>query len=285
MTIHRISMAAYLADPAEQPSLSSSIAHKLITRSPLHAWRDHPRLGGAVREDSGVADIGTVAHDLLLGGEGKICVIDPNNYPSTTGTIPDGWTNKAIRAARDQARANGLTPILAGAMAGARAMVKAAHEFIATSEIAGVFDAGEAELTVIEQIDGVWLRCRPDWMSDRYLLHYKTTKASAAPEAFIRGIMPSMGYDMAMAFYAVCTPMSGRLHRMLVQEQDAPYACSLIALSPALLEISLLKVRRAIALWEQCMLSGTWPGYSSRVHYAEPTPWALAAAESAMSEP
>ncbi len=38
--------AVYFADPAAQPSLTQSIAKILIEKSPLHAWHEHPRLGG-----------------------------------------------------------------------------------------------------------------------------------------------------------------------------------------------------------------------------------------------
>ena len=39
--------AEYHADPAPEPSLSRSLAHTLLTRSPRHAWQAHPRLNPA----------------------------------------------------------------------------------------------------------------------------------------------------------------------------------------------------------------------------------------------
>jgi len=281
--IYNISMAEYLADPCPAPSLSSSCAHTMLTESPMHAWLAHPRLAAQRGDESGAADVGSVAHDLLLGGEGKICIIEA-----------DDWRTKLAKEQRDEARSNGLTPILSKQMGGVRNMVKAARAFLDDSELAGVLERGKPELTIVWQEGDTWCRARPDWMADDrdVVLHYKTTKASASPERFIRGIMPSMGYDLALAFYArgfqavSHRSVTGRppLHVLFVQEQMPPYACSLISLSPAAWSIADLKVERAIKLWQQCLSSGVWPAYSGRVHYAEPTPWQMAAAEADMTE-
>jgi len=291
-----LSMAVYLSDPCPEPSLSSGAAHRIVTRSPLHVWTEHPRLGAGTREESDAADTGTIAHDLLLGGEGKIAVINPADYRSKPtkdnpeGSIPVGWTNSAIRAARDEARANGLTPILAGAMAGAKAMCEEARRFVDQSEIAGVFDEGASEVTMIWREGDAWCRARPDYVNheQKVMLHYKTTRASASPEAFVRGIMIGSGYDVSLAFYRrgfeTLTQQKDFMHVILIQEQTAPYACALVSLDPAAWAIADGKVQRAIALWQQCISSGKWPAYSNRIHYATPTPWQLAEAEEISQE-
>jgi hypothetical protein len=284
--IHRITMAEYIADPCDEPSLSSGVAFKLIHESPLHAWHAHPRLGGRPATLSNVADTGSTAHDLLLGGEGKICEIDPAAYRSKPtkdnpqGNVPVGWTNDAIRAARDLARSNGLTPMLRDDLIVVRSMVKAAREFIAASEIASVFDAGECELTAISHEGETILRTRPDWLNLQHgiSLSYKTTKASAHPDAFGR-IVRSMGYDFGLMFYeralrGAIGKWSGR-HIILAQEQNFPYACSLFELSPDKAELERANVERAINLWRECTASGVWSGYGSQVHTIEPRPWEL----------
>jgi len=289
--IHDMPMAAYLLDPCAAPSLSSGSAHRLLTRSPRHVWATHPRFGGEGSVGTNASDMGTVAHDLLLGGEGKLCIIEPADFRSKPtkdnpdGSIPVGWTNGAIRAARDEARANGLTPILAAEAGAARAMVKVAREFLAQTELVGVLDDGhEAERTVLWQEGTQWMRARPDSMNRRMrvFLHYKTTQASANPDPFIRGIMSSSGYDVALAFYARGARAVGLhewLHVILVQEQAAPYACSLVGMSPVMWSIADQKVERAIGIWSECMRTDHWPAYSTQIHYAEPTAWQLAEAE------
>ena len=73
--IYEMSPANYHADPCPAPSLSSSIARKLLGYSPLHAAHEHPRLNPAfVEVHDEKWDRGTVAHAYLLQGE-KACVL------------------------------------------------------------------------------------------------------------------------------------------------------------------------------------------------------------------
>lgn len=268
-----IPFAQYLADPCPDPSLSSSCAHTLIERSPLHAWYRHPRLGGGVREDTNEADIGTIAHDIVLGGEGNIAIFD----------FPD-WRTKAAQEARDEARAAGKTPILSHKMRPILDMAEAAREFIGTSDtLRDAFANGKAEQTVIAREGKTWLRVRPDWLAgDGTAIHYKTSDGSVRPEDFIRGVMQRYGYGFVLAFYQ--RVMGGGTQLILAQEQNAPYACSLIALTPAKLAIELARVERAIKLWTECMATATWPAYGSRVHLAEPAAWEIAKAEAELLE-
>jgi len=293
----QVPMVAYLADAlADVPSLSSGAAHRIINRSPYHAWYEHPRLGGNAKVNTDATDTGSLAHEMLVGGDGKICVIKPEDYRSKPtkddpeGKVPTGWTNGAIREARDLARSNGLLPVLPWDVADARTMAATAREFLATTEIAGVLDSGEGEATVIHREVDTWFRSRPDWINHemRIVLHYKTSTKSANPEPFIRGPLASFGYDMALAFYRRCWEGLGDEYRdwqhlILAQEQEPPFACSLIGLSPVSWALAEEKVQRAVTIWQKCMKTGKWPAYSSAIHYAEPTAWQLAQAEEQMA--
>src|SRR3990167_1259095 len=76
-------IADYIKDPAPQPSLSASLAHVLLTRSPKHAWLAHPRLNPAWEPDESEArqDIGTIVHALLLEGDAsRVVVIEAEDY-------------------------------------------------------------------------------------------------------------------------------------------------------------------------------------------------------------
>jgi hypothetical protein len=60
---------------------SSSCASTLVQRSPLHAWQEHPRLGGVPREPSESMEDGTLVHALVLNaGLDKIAVLDVNDF-------------------------------------------------------------------------------------------------------------------------------------------------------------------------------------------------------------
>ncbi len=275
--IYKLTMEAYLALPA----FSSSLAHKILVASPLHAWTDSPLNPNRIPWDSEASDIGTLAHACLLeGGTDKVRVIDPQNFPSRTGTIPAGWTNKAIRCARDDARNNGEIPILVENFAVVRAMVNAAKEYIERSELAGIFDSGEPEPSIAWNENGLLCKARPDWLTiDRAInLHYKTTKRSAQPEAWIRSQLSGMGYDIAAVLYeravlANCPEVKRCDSIFLVQEQDPPYSCSLVGLSPPVADLATRKMRRAMDTWQQCLAAGVWPAYPARICWAELLPW------------
>ncbi len=97
-----VPMDVYQADPCETPSLSSGIASLLLTRSPRHAWTRHPRLNPQqTRSEEAKFDLGTCAHELFLRGLDIAHVVDS-----------DSWRTNAAKDERDQARADGLVPLL-----------------------------------------------------------------------------------------------------------------------------------------------------------------------------
>ena len=268
--ISKMTMAEYLALQA----FSSGMAHRILTQSPAHAWIDSPWNPDREQDNNAASDLGTVAHDVLLeGGTGIIERIDPNDFPAEkTGAIPAGWTNKAIRAARDAARAAGKIPLFPADVDAVTAMVESARAYIATSELAGVFNTGAAEQTVIWQEGATLCKSRPDWLNADVCLHVKTTKRSVNPPSFER-MAVNLGYDVSIAFYA--RGIERENHLILAIEQEPPYACKLFGLSNAQADISARKVERAINTWAACMKSGEFPAYDGSVHYIEPTSWQM----------
>lgn len=271
-------MSEYLALKA----FSSGMAHRILTASPMHAFVESPWNPKRVDDNSRASDIGTIAHDVLLeGGTGLIEVINPADYPAEkTGAIPAGWTNKAIRAARDNARAAGKIPMFPETANEVSRMVEAAKEYIATSAIAGVFDTGAPEQTITWDDDGLACKARPDWLNDDICLHLKTTASSVRPESFERMAI-NLGYDTSLAFYNRAA--KGKQQIILAIEQDAPHACKLFSLSAAQWDISMRRVERAMNIWESCVKSGKFPAYSGEVHFIEPTSWQMAQEEQAMA--
>lgn len=281
-----LAMSEYLS----LPFLSSGLCHTILTCSPHHARHEQQNRPA---EDTDAISIGTAIHDALLEGVDRIEGIKPEEHRSKPtkanpeGAIPKGWTNNAIRAARDAARAAGKIPMLAADVGNVKAAVAAAKAFIDSSELAGMFDDGAPEQTMIFETDGVLCKARPDWLSGDHsiLCHVKTTQGSAQPDAWIRSQLVNSGYDVAAAFYqrgmfAQPDMADSTLTSVfLVIEQQPPFGCSLIGLDPAMMDIAERKVARAIALWRQCAQTKRWPCYPPRICYASPKPWQLAEAE------
>lgn len=265
--VHKISMADYLADPCERPSLSAGIAHTLLARSPLHAKNEHPRLNPTRKADEETKfDIGTAAHSMILEGDDKVCVIEA-----------DDWRTKHAQQLRHEARQNNLTPLLRKHYEAVRKMVSVARSFMLECEIAPKLAGAEPELTMIAEERGFLRRCRPDlWSKDRTLLvNYKTCEI-AEPNSFSRRL-PSLGYDLNAVFYEDCARILG--HRaqqfFIAQEILPPYACSLVGLTPAMREVAKSKLDTAYRLWEACLKADKWPAYPLQVCYAEPSNWEL----------
>ena len=249
-------------------AFSSGLGQRILSQSALHAWTESPWNPNRDRNDSGVADIGTFAHaSLLEGGTSALTVIDAAD-----------WRTKDAKEKRDAARAAGKLPILAHKVGEVEAMIDAAHKYIAASEIAGIFTDGSEEQTIVFECEGVLCKIRPDWLGE-YCLSYKTTAGSAQPDSWIRTQLPQ--YDLGIALYGRGT---GRRVVTLVQEQNAPYSCSLIGLDPAYQALAESKLDHALSQWKVCLELGKFPAYPTAICYAEPKPWQLAEAEEAEQE-
>jgi hypothetical protein len=266
---YKISFDEYLADPCVEPSLTRGIARDLLFKSPLHAFANHPRLNPLHKEDEkeDKFSIGQAAHSLFLEGINKMWVVNA-----------DDWRKKEAKEAKAEALKMGMIPLLAKQADAVREMVEIAINRLKKSELSGIFDGGDSELSYVWQEGGLWLRCRLDKINKGrdLILDYKTSKASVNPEDFLRIIL-SHNYDMQEAFYrrgVKAVEGTSPKFVFMAQEVEYPYACSFIALSPAFQAMADQKVIRAINLWEICMAKNDWPGYPQRVAWLELPPWA-----------
>lgn len=283
--IKGVPFADYITDNlAVSPSLNAGTAATLIAECPRSAWYGHARLNPTgPGKHTKAMDNGTMCHAILLEGDmSKIAVIDPQDHPAEkTGNIPDGWTNKSIRAARDAARDAGKIPVLSDDFAGIQNMVDSANEFIRTSEIADIWPDTDREMTLLWQEDGMWFRGRPDALKkDRsIIIDVKTTNGSAYPDAWARSQMAGHNeIQMALGLRGLnaLTGNENAKHIWLVIEQQAPHLCSLVAPDPAQVALGHAKLTQAARIWRECMTTGKWPGYPERICWVAPQPWEMA---------
>lgn len=288
MTIHPnyypgMAMDEYLALPAVSASLIRAMIDE-CPRAALHqSWLNPLR----ERETTDAMDAGTIAHAILLeGSTAGVAVIDPEDHPAEkTGNIPDGWTNKSIRAARDAARASGLIPVLRPAMLEIEAMVDSAQEFIAslkTTEPAiwAAFqpDGGESELTCVWNDRGTPCKMRADRISHdrRLIIDAKFTATSAEPDRWGRTQLTGMGYYVSAAFYRRgCQALFETMpdYVFLVVETNAPYLCSLVGVDPHGFDLGGEKCEVGLREWAKCVAANSWPAYPPRVAYPEIPAW------------
>jgi hypothetical protein len=275
-------MADYVADRvgAPEPTLSASIAHLLLARSPAHAWQAHPRLNPAwAPESNEAAEIGSAAHALIVGGEQRIRVIEADDYRTA-----------AARAARDAALASGRVPVLRSRLADLDGMLQVFRRVQQQWEgddpppLEESEDA-EREVTLVWIDDGrAWLKARPDWYHRQLFLvdEYKTT--SDAGPAWARRTAWMSGYDLQAALYrrALGTRIVPTRVRWIVQETRPPYAVAMYEPSALALEYAHRRLDRAIALWRQCLSENCWPAYPTSVQVIDPPAWEVAQWEASL---
>jgi hypothetical protein len=266
--------ADYHSDPCEVPSLSASIAHLLVSKSPLHAWTAHPKLNPDYeRVEEPRFDVGTATHALILENRELEETVEIVNA--------DDWRTKAAKEQRDAAREAGKIALLAKQVEDVLAMMRACKAQLEAVEIKPrIFaKAGRSEQTLIwQEENGVACRALVDWLHDDYsaIDDLKTTKGSAAPVLWMRNNLYAMGADIQLAFHARGVKQLTGIEpemRYIVQETHPPYALSVISLGSAALMAAQVKVEHAIARWSVCLETGKWPGYAPFVHYADLPAW------------
>jgi hypothetical protein len=283
-------MREYLALPA----IGSGVIKTIVERCPAAAWHESYLNPHRAPDPSKASDAGELAHAIVLeGSEERVCVIDPRNYPAkTTGSIPDGWTNAAIRAARDEVRAEGKIPVLRDDWSRIKAMADSARAFIdglreSEPAVWRAFqpDGGASELTAVWLEGETLCRMRHDRISaDRMLdINLKFVSRSAHPEAFARSGLLSMGYAIASAWYRRGMRAAYRVDDaktvFVVVEQEPPHLCSLVGLDPEFTSWADARAARALRDWQACVANDQWPAYPHRVCYAELPRWEAAKLE------
>lgn len=282
--LYRMSEAAYHADPFATPSLSRSIALKLIAESPRHAFTAHPRLNPVEPEEQkndSAREIGSAAHALLLHQPTEICVILAKDYKG----------GKAQRE-RIEAQERGAIPLLTKDHETALAMVAKARTELAESDhpaIRALADPTKTDSTLLNEVTAAWIDpCgnlparqrmdRLDMSRDLItILDYKTTKMSVAPQQIVRPLYNNQ-YHFQDGFYRrgirALFPQIDRHECKLdflfiMQEQDAPFEITIVRVDAAGRMIGEKMVSAAFMMWRKCMEANDWPGYPNDIITAE----------------
>lgn len=268
----------YHKDPCDEPSLSRSTILDLVTKTPRHAFENHPRLNPqAEEEQKGIYDIGSAAHSLLLQGIDK------------AAEVPyDDWRKKEAKDLRDQWRALGHYPLLTKHYTSVVEMVQAAKDFLKNCEleIKSLQDEGQSEVTYIWKDGSVWCRARLDWIQHdkKMVIDYKTTGLLADPATYERNAI-NTGLDIQDQFYRQgVNSVDGHdpLFVFLIQETQKPYLCSLVQLNEPYHDMAAQKIDRAKRLWLKCLRENNWPAYPLSISIIDPPDWAMAQWEKKM---
>lgn len=249
----------YIRDPAERPSLSSSVATTLATKAPLHGWFKHPRLGGG--ENGGPTPSqgrGSILHKLLLGKGQDVAVFD----------FPD-FKKADARDARDAAIAEGKIPVVLSKF---EEMKKTATVLIRRLADRGIILSGQSEVTGIWEKEGVLCRLRADHLivTDAVDIIDIKTCTNAAPEKMVNDFV-EYGDDVQDAAYTegmgeLIPEMVGRIRmRFIFCEAEAPNDVIVYEPPGDMRELGARRWRRGRDSWKRNLETygeQEWPGYS-----------------------
>lgn len=268
-----MSETEYHNDPRETPSLSSTIARKLVRESPAHAYLAHPRLGGQKFVPSTDMDRGTLLHKLLLGAGRELVIIEC-----------EAWTKKADKELRDIHREAGKLVVHRKLYDQAIVIARELKPRLAAK---GVRLEGHSEVTLLwdETADNgksVPCRARLDHIDGADIWDLKIT-GDANPDTLTHGHITSMGYEIQTECYrsgasAVLPHLRGRLNYTLVFcEFEPPYSVTLVRSSGSMRELGARRWRRAVNTWERCCRLNEWDDYTGRseIVFVEAKPWEL----------
>ncbi len=280
--VYQIDASQYHADPAQEPSLSSTIAKILIKETPLHAWTASPRLNpDFVPVEKKQFDIGRAAHRVVLGVGDDFEAI-PAGILASNGAA----STKEAKAFIEDCRARGVTPLKESEVDAIGTIARKVHDRLSGMGI--VLHSERSEMAAIAQVDGVWCRCMVDNApADPRLPLYdlKTTAGSVHPDALAKTVA-DYGYDVQAAHYLrTWREATGedRKFRFIFVEKTAPFEVGVVelyaddigrpasdyqpdeALTGDWFADAEQKLMRARMQWRACLDSGVWPGYPPRV--------------------
>ena len=239
-------------------ALSASGA-KLLRKSPLHYMADRQRK----RVPTPAMIFGTVVHTLALEPEREAFVVKRHN-----------WASKEGKAEREQLEASGL-PILSEADADrALAIRDALHN---DSDVRALLDAADKEQPMLWDQHGVRCKAKADAIGPGLIVDLKTT-LDAGPAEFARSIA-TFGYFRQAAWYLdgyeATKGLRAKDFVFIAVESQPPYAVALYRLDNASIAAGRLEMKRAAAMYRECIASGIWPGYSRQVTTLSLPHWAM----------
>ncbi|MFT4126269.1 MAG: PD-(D/E)XK nuclease-like domain-containing protein [Gordonia sp. (in: high G+C Gram-positive bacteria)] len=249
---------------SDRDSLSSTGAKTILEPGGPALWRWAPR------KESAAFDFGHAAHELVLGKGAGIAVVDA-----------DSWRTKDAKAAQDQARADGKTPMLRKEFQRAERLADA----VLTHPVGAlIFADGQAETSIwaTDPDTGARIRCRPDWWEGATFYDLKTTTRVGDFDKTIT----KWSYHLSAAFYlhtAKCVGLEVDSFVFVAVDKDEPHLVDVVELDADSLTIGADLTRAAIDLWARCHRADMWPGLPEEPRITRLPDWVRVAADNTIA--
>jgi hypothetical protein len=272
--VYALDVDDYHADPAPEPSLSSSGIFTLLNGTPSKFRAKHPRLTDwpdFPEKSSAAQDLGSVIHSMLLAAGRPVLVIEGF----------DDWKKKAAQEQRKEAKRNGSLPVLRKLFDEASMIVERAA--VALRAELGEWPAGESEQTMIwrrrtNDHGMIWCRALADHLirSRGTIIDLKTTGLPLADRDLSTNFT-YQGNDFQAAHYldgleTLFPELAGRGEFLFaIVETEPPYDVRFADLPKGWRTLAAQAVDRASDRFAACLESGEWPSYRKRADLQIPT--------------
>lgn len=265
----------YFADPCPEPSLSASIAHRILQENPGKAWAHHPKGGRLSTEVTDPMRLGNLI-EALIGLSDTPVVESPY----------DDYRPKVAREWRDLQIAKGKIPVKSEILDPARNAAKAIK---AKLEARGIRFTGQSQLAIVWKENGVWCRGKLDHLIvtseiDTATIYDLKICKTVHPDS-IAGKLTRYGYDIQRAAYVsgietLRPELAGFVDfQFIFAEPEPPYDIVVCRPDGEGRALGNLKWKKAVNKWGECLASGIWPGYADdRVLEIAPRPFDVAKA-------
>lgn len=274
---YRMKPSRYHADPAPEPSLSSSLAKVLAFQTPAEAKAEHPRLNGKgynAEEMAAKVNIGSVAHELLCGiGDGI-----------AQGEWAD-WRSNAAKEFKAAAIAEDRTPVLQHQMLRAVECESAVRDFCNDHpDLHWVFEQGLGETVLVwkDKDLGIWGRAMLDWWGapqrPTWMIDLKTTEGDLDNKSLQNRIMDG-GINISAYWYSrglvqLWPQLAGRLRFTVIFAQSVPpYGVRAVEMNDTLIWLGWRNVARAAALFRKGLATGQWNSWPHDITTLGPPGW------------
>ena len=249
------------------PALSSTNA-RLLLDSParFHYRQSHPQPHKAA------FDLGSAVHSKVLGV----------GYPVEALDFTD-FRTKAAQAARDDAYAAGLIPMLKKDLIVVDDMAEAVLTHNTARALLERPGTAEASVFATDPTTGVDIRARFDFLPDptdgrRVTVDLKTSGKSAAATEFERTVL-NFGYHVQQGHYldalALAEGDTDAAMVFVVVETEAPHLVAVHQLDVVYSDMGFTAARHARRLFRECTDAGKWPGHPDEVTLVSPPTFAV----------
>lgn len=193
---------------------------------------------------------------LILGSAVHKLVLEPNDFINEFAIEPncDKRTKDGkAEFERFQNENQGKTIIKADEYAKADLIAKSVLEMQGT---ANFLKDGKAEQSYFSEIDGVKVKCRPDFYNENLglIIDLKTT-SDASPNGFTKSIA-NFNYHIQTAFYSdVLRSLGKKVNKFLfiAVETKEPYLVGFYELDEVAIEKGREKYKELLSLWKWCI--------------------------------